>query len=153
VPAATITETAMSGSGGGGPLPPAPIGTAFRCEQTHQEPVAVLADRDLDVGLGGHAQQALADRYRLLGRIEPDFKYLLGSFELADHPLELALLLVTLASRRTQLAWPLTSFVHKRRVGLPNCDHIVPLSSLRTGTVLVASQWAMAHRLYAFGVA
>jgi hypothetical protein len=32
----------------------------------------------------------------------------------------------------------LTCFVHQRRVGLPNCDHLVPLSEPRTGFSWIA---------------
>lgn len=72
----------------------------------------MLANRNLDIGFGSYTQEALSDRDRLLRGIEPDFEHLLRSFELTDQPLELTLLLLTLARRGTQLAWPLTSFVH-----------------------------------------
>jgi hypothetical protein len=29
----------------------------------------------------------------------------------------------------------LTSFVHERRIGLPNCDHFVPLSKPKSGDI------------------
>ena len=55
--------------------------------------------------------------------------------KLADESLELSLLLFALTCRGTQLARPLTSFVHERRVSLSNCDHLIPFSQPRTGTV------------------
>jgi hypothetical protein len=69
------------------------IRAPFRCEQAHQEAVAVLSNGDLDFFIGGDPQQSLSDRDRLLIRIEADFKDLIWSFELSDQALELARLL------------------------------------------------------------
>ena len=110
----------------------------------------MLAYRDFDIGLCGNAKKSLPDRDRLLRRIEPDFEYLLWPFELTDESLELALLLFTLAGCRAQLAGPLTSFVHERRIGLPNCDHFVPLSKPRTRDVVdrpTCGRWPIDYTL------
>lgn len=88
----------------------------------------MLADGDLDIGFGSNAKQSLANGYRLLGCIEPDFEYLLRTLELTDQFLELTLLLLTLSGSGAQFSGPLASLVHQRGVGLPNCDHIVSLS-------------------------
>jgi hypothetical protein len=134
-----------SGAGATAALPPAPVRASLRCEQTDQKTLAVLANRDLDIRFAGYTQQSLPDRNRLLGGIESDLEYLLGSFELAYEPLELALLLFALPGRGTQFAWPLGSFVHKRRVGLPNCDHFRSSPSFRTGNVIDRPIWREAR--------
>jgi hypothetical protein len=114
----------------------ATIGTPLRCEQADQESISVLAHGDLDIGIGGNAQEALSDRDRLLVRVQADLENLLGSFELTDQFLELTLLLLAFSCRRAQLAGPLTSFVHQGRIGLPNCDHLVPLLRAQDGNVI-----------------
>jgi len=88
----------------------------------------VLSHCNLDIGLGGNAQETLSNGDRFLFCIEPDFEYLLRSFELTDEPLELTVLLLTLARSGAQFTGPLAPFVHQRRVCLPDCDHLVPPS-------------------------
>jgi hypothetical protein len=67
--APTLNSRARRGS-----RSPTSIRAPFRCEQADQESVAVLADGDLDIGFGSNAKQSLANGYRLLGCIEPDFE-------------------------------------------------------------------------------
>jgi hypothetical protein len=119
--AALYRDSAMLTLGRGGLA--SAIRSPFRCEQAHQEAVAVFSNGDLDVFIGGDSEQSLSDRDRLLIRIETDFKDLFWSFELSDQAPELARLLLAFAGRRAQLARRLASFVHERRIGLPNCDH------------------------------
>jgi hypothetical protein len=108
------------------------IRSPLRCEQSHQEAASVLPNGDLDVFIGGDSQQSLSDRDRLLIRIETDFKDLIWSFELSDQALELARLLFARAGSGAQLARWLASFVHERRIGFPNCDHLFLSSTLAT---------------------
>jgi hypothetical protein len=112
--------------------PPAPIRAPLRCEQADQESIAVLADSDLHVGLGRNPEQTLPNGDRFLVLIEADFEYLIWSRELPDQFLELTLLLLTLACCGAQLAWSLSAFVHERRVGLSNGDHLSVPSHLWT---------------------
>ena len=67
----------------------------------------MLADRNLNVGLGCNSEQPLPNGDRLLALIEPDFEYLVGSRQLPNELLELTLLLLTLSGRRAQFTWPL----------------------------------------------
>ena len=94
----------------------------------------MLSNRDLDLGLRSHSEKALSDGDRLLIRIEPDFEHLLRSFQLTDEPLELALLLGPLESGRAQFARPRASFVHQRRIGLSDRDHLSPLFPAHDGS-------------------
>ncbi|MGD0019187.1 MAG: hypothetical protein ABSD62_08020 [Candidatus Limnocylindrales bacterium] len=105
----------------------ATIRAAVRCQEADQESVAVLSDGDLDMSLGGDAEQSLPDRYRFFVGIEPNRENLLRTFELGDEPLELALLLLSLDCGGAQLARRAGGFVHERRVGLSNCDHGISL--------------------------
>jgi hypothetical protein len=124
---------------GWGALASAAVRASLRCEKANQKTVAVLSHRDLDIGVRGNAQVPLPDRNRFLGRIEADLKNLLRSFELTNESLELALLLFAHKSRGAQLARPRAGFVHESRIGLPNLDHLLPLSSSRIRVAFFAA--------------
>jgi hypothetical protein len=115
---------------GWGALASAAVRASLRCEKANQKTVAVLSHRDLDIGVRGNAQEPLPDRNRFLGRIEADLKNLLRSFELTNESLELALLLFAHKSRGAQ---------HESRIGLPNLDHLLPLSSSRIRVAFFAA--------------
>lgn len=112
------------------------IRSPVRGEQADEETISVFAHRDLDIGIGRYAQEALPNRDRLLSRIQSDLEYLFRPFELAYQLLELTLLLLSLACRRAQLPGTLAAFVHECRIGFSNCDHLCPLLRSQDGNAI-----------------